>query len=585
MTLKKPVGGVNFLVIAFILLVVGIILHFYKENINIKNQSKADSYQAQLKYYHENNIYYDPKATIKWLAERQHPKGYFVENPDSMDEPSQLNRNTLQATRHAVLSLYRLDGIWDMNKSNTINFVYSNYRLDEKNGTEIAGFHSGEGEPLGLRPTMDALLTLWRLNAIDSGKLDLQKIRKFILMHQNEDGGFWDPYYATHGKNSCLRCTSFALSGLGIINSRLNIEESKEFKDKVVKYIKSRWNENDKTYSDTDKPSDHSSFDIFRAYLSLSALENRSIEERIKYAKSHFNLEQQLKTIQNHFMTSSGVFSRKFNSDIGSMKSTHLLTWILTDLDARDMIDQQAVIKFVLANQTSPGEYGGDIYNTYSATSILKRLDVSTKPLKKPEPPKLKEDFVPDFVPYIFYLLSVGAIAFYLLQSKKQLESRTEILESKVQFDNLTGLYNREYLENYFNDNIEEARSLNLILIDIDYFKSINDKHGHLIGDKALQEIASFIQENLRKSDVLARWGGEEFAVICKDTSLKSSLKLAEKLRSLIEQKNIEPIGYLTCSFGLSEYQIGDSFQKLFKKADQAMYRSKNKGRNTISYL
>lgn len=581
----KTLGKINFLLIAFILFVIGIVAHGYKQSVEFKNQSISDSYQAQLEYYNDNNIYYDAKATIKWLVARQHPKGYFVENPDSMDEPSQLNRNTLQATRHAVLTLYRLDGTWDFNKANTIDFVYSNYGTEIYKGAEVAGFRSIDGQPLGLRPTMDAMLTLWRLNAIDPARIDLEKVRQFILLHQNEDGGFWDPYYSLDNQDSCLRCTSFGLSALSIINGIIDNTESREFKNAVIRYIDSTWKENSHTYSDVTEESEHDSFDIFRAYLSVSSLKEGSVESRIEFAKNHFKADEQIQTIKDNFITSSGAFSHKYGSDTGSMKATHLLIWLFTDLDEMDHLDQKAIVNFVLANQTSPGEYGGDIYNTYSATSILKRLDVSTKPLEKPLEPELHWDPLPSFLPFIFYIMSIAAIAFYFIQNKKYLESRAEVLESKVQLDSLTGLYNREYLESSFESVMPNSEPISLILLDIDHFKAINDKHGHLIGDKALQRVARFISRNLGDTDTLARWGGEEFAILSKDTDQEAAFALAEKLRVLIEFKDIEFIGKLTCSFGVSQYRTGESFKDLFERTDKAMYLSKTEGRNRVTQL
>ncbi len=583
--IQKAFGKISFLTVAFILLLLGIALHAYKQNIFIKNQSVIDSHQAQIKYYNDNNIHYDPRAIIQWLAERQHPKGYFVENPDSMDEPSQLNKNTLQATRHAILTLYRLDGIWDINKIKTIDYIYSNYSTETTNGEEIAGFYSIKGEPLGLRPTMDALLSLWRLNAIDSSRIDLHKVKSFILMHQNSDGGFWDPYYSLSDQTSCLRCTSFALSALSIINSRLGVDESDEIKSKVINFIESKWVSSEQTYSDSLDKEAHNSFDIFRAYLSLSTMGSGPVSERIKFAKTYFRSDQQIATIKEHFTNDEGIFTLRYDSNNPSMKATHLLIWLFTDLDLMDQIDQNAIVQFVLSNQNQPGEYGGDIYNTYSATSILKRLDVSTKALERPSEPELITDATPDFAPYILYLMSLGAIAFYLLQNTRQLESKTEILETKVQLDGLTGLYNRDYLESYFESHKKDINTLSMILIDIDHFKLVNDEHGHLVGDKALQRISSYISSNLRKNDILARWGGEEFTVLCPETSKEEAVQLSEKLRALIENQSQEYIGKLTCSFGVSEYSSGESFKDFFERTDKAMYISKNEGRNRVSSI
>lgn len=579
-------GKVSYLTLAFILIVAGVIIHGHKEFINSKNAALESAYDAQLSYYQTNNVYYEPRATIKWLSARQHPKGYFVENPDSMNEPSQLNKNTLQATRHAILSLYALDGLWDINQKSTIEFVKSLYQPKVLiNNQEVSGFHSMPGEPLGLRPTMDALITLLRLNALNEQNVDLNKIKAFILNHQNPDGGFWDPYYSGSDKRSCLKCTSFALSALGIINSITNENYPLEFKNQIVKYVQSTWSNRHQTYTSAATDERHDSFDIFRAYLSLSSLSSGSIEQRIRFGRAHFKVEEQLDTIENYFTADNGAFTTYPGSNTPSMKATHLMIWIFTDLELLDKVDQKGIINFVLSNQTSPGEYGGDIYNTYSATRILKRLEVSTRALVKPEPPKYHQSIVPDFLPYLLYLLSMSSVLFYYLKNKKILESKTEVLESKVKYDSLTGVYSRDFFEDGFKDFVQHRDDLSLILVDIDHFKAINDKYGHLIGDRVLQAVAELISSSVRKQDLLARWGGEEFAILCPDTSLDSAKTLAEKLRLSIESEDFEHIKTLSCSFGVSHHLQNESLSSLFERADKAMYLSKETGRNKVSTL
>lgn len=119
-----------------------------------------------------------------------------------------------------------------------------------------------------------------------------------------------------------------------------------------------------------------------------------------------------------------------------------------------------------------------------------------------------------------------------------------------------------------------------MIIFDIDYFKSVNDTFGHLVGDKVLIETAKLISKNLRKADVFGRYGGEEFIIICTETNLNSAYLLAEKLRINIEKHLFDEVGQKTISLGVSKLNVADTFDSLIKKADSALYNSKNRGRN-----
>ncbi|MBU0925556.1 GGDEF domain-containing protein, partial [bacterium] len=152
-----------------------------------------------------------------------------------------------------------------------------------------------------------------------------------------------------------------------------------------------------------------------------------------------------------------------------------------------------------------------------------------------------------------------------------------------------TGIYNRRMLDEILQIEIEVAqrheRDLSLIIIDIDYFKNINDNYGHLIGDETLKRMSTIISENIRASDIFGRYGGEEFLIICTQTNKDNAYILAEKIRSIIEKYNFNKIGTKTISLGISSFEKNDTIETLFKKADKALYSAKESGRNkTIIY-
>ncbi|ADR35088.1 diguanylate cyclase with PAS/PAC sensor [Sulfuricurvum kujiense DSM 16994] len=155
--------------------------------------------------------------------------------------------------------------------------------------------------------------------------------------------------------------------------------------------------------------------------------------------------------------------------------------------------------------------------------------------------------------------------------------------------DQLTGIYNRHKFEELFILETERSRRflqpLSLILIDIDHFKVVNDTYGHDVGDEVLKTLADVIGENIRKIDIFARWGGEEFLVLSPNTDLKNVQKLAEKLRSAVENAFFPTVHHVTISLGISTFREEDTFTTLFKRIDQGLYYAKEHGRNQIGVI
>lgn len=152
--------------------------------------------------------------------------------------------------------------------------------------------------------------------------------------------------------------------------------------------------------------------------------------------------------------------------------------------------------------------------------------------------------------------------------------------------DGLTGVWNRRYLEQVVAGELARARRydepLALVIFDIDHFKSINDRHGHLVGDQVLIELAERVRHQLRASDVLARWGGEEFVVLMPHCTAQAAASLAEKLRLALTAQPFPTAGTITTSFGVAEYQPSETPDDWFTRADNALYAAKEGGRNRV---
>ncbi|MCJ7666579.1 MAG: diguanylate cyclase [Actinobacteria bacterium] len=166
------------------------------------------------------------------------------------------------------------------------------------------------------------------------------------------------------------------------------------------------------------------------------------------------------------------------------------------------------------------------------------------------------------------------------------LEEKNKLLEILSTTDGLTGLYNHRYIIDVLSQRIIETKrygqALSIGMFDIDHFKKINDKYGHIFGDKVLIEISSVIEETIRKVDIAGRYGGDEFLIVLPDTDSGGAYKTAERIRESIESINWDKDGLkVTASGGVREFKNED-FEKLVNKADKLLYIAKNSGRNRI---
>ena len=173
----------------------------------------------------------------------------------------------------------------------------------------------------------------------------------------------------------------------------------------------------------------------------------------------------------------------------------------------------------------------------------------------------------------------------------EKLEHSKELLQNVAYKDSLTGTFNRHYLleksDSFFKESELLNRPLSILLIDIDYFKKVNDVYGHLTGDNILKYFVKNIRIALRADDLFSRYGGEEFILLLPNTGVDESLVVAEKLRKMIEKTPYQHDGLntkinITISIGASQYRQGDTLEKLIDKADSALYQAKETGRNQV---
>ena len=184
------------------------------------------------------------------------------------------------------------------------------------------------------------------------------------------------------------------------------------------------------------------------------------------------------------------------------------------------------------------------------------------------------------FLILLIVLISIVSSYIYITDKNK--------LKILSQTDYLTKVFNRvRFMEmaSYEFDRAERYGStFSIVMIDIDFFKKFNDSYGHNLGDEILVELSNLITKNLRKTDLFARWGGEEFVCLLPDTDAHGALTLAENIRKKVEEKHFYHIGHITISLGVYQMSSRDVFVgDIIEKADKALYKSKNSGRNKVS--
>ncbi len=173
-----------------------------------------------------------------------------------------------------------------------------------------------------------------------------------------------------------------------------------------------------------------------------------------------------------------------------------------------------------------------------------------------------------------------------LAAAHAQLALNAREIETASSTDPLTGLLNRWRLLDVAVSEVARAarygRPLSVIMTDVDGFKSINDRFGHQAGDAVLQQLAALLLAGVRQVDIVGRWAGEAFVMICPDTDLAGATAMAEKLRALVEAHGFPAVGRATCSFGVAAHRPAERFDALVARAHAALSRAKAAGRNRV---
>ena len=188
---------------------------------------------------------------------------------------------------------------------------------------------------------------------------------------------------------------------------------------------------------------------------------------------------------------------------------------------------------------------------------------------------------------HLLLVVLLSSIASYSINYYKRIQYLNNLELIRIaEHDPLTGIFNKAKFNKEYARLSERRRQqngcLSIVMFDIDNFKAINDRYGHLTGDGVLIELAVLVARNIRSDDVFVRWGGEEFVLTFPDTPLQQANEIAEKLRALISEHTFDRIDHLSCSFGVAAYQDGDDLDSVLRRADQRLYMAKRLGKNRV---
>lgn len=227
-------------------------------------------------------------------------------------------------------------------------------------------------------------------------------------------------------------------------------------------------------------------------------------------------------------------------------------------------------------------------------TQIFNRAILYTTEIERQQILKnwLSVNYQEKFNPQLFWQILLIAFVVMLLlfyryrvvhSHNRRLQSINTKLEQLSHSDQLTGIANRHSLHQRLTEEMAQAHNgFSLILIDVDHFKQVNDAFGHDVGDRVIQEIANLLVSMVRQNDLVGRWGGEEFLIVCSQTSRDGAKRLAEQVRLQVQQHPFSVQSRITVSIGISEYAPDEAIDSCIKRADDALYQAKHQGRNQI---
>ena len=326
---------------------------------------------------------------------------------------------------------------------------------------------------------------------------------------------------------------------------------------------------------------EHALNEILRQkYPSIDIVNVNSVEDGLEQVenKEIFGFVDALATISHEFQKAlskdlqiSGRFDEKLELSVGIRKDNILLLEIFEKLvSSIDNEKKQEIINKYIAIRF---EQGFDYIAMYKIVAIALFIIILILFWNRKIRERKEE---------------LEKIYNQLKEKDLKLQKVNEKLEILSSVDKLTNIYNRRKIDSYLIEEIQRSvrsgDNFSVIMIDIDYFKRVNDDFGHQVGDAVLVKVAKLIKESIREIDILGRWGGEEFLIICPFTKDRGLIAEAERIRKNIEMYDFEKVGNETVSIGVTTYMKNDTPNMILKRVDTALYKAKNSGRNNVVF-
>ncbi len=304
------------------------------------------------------------------------------------------------------------------------------------------------------------------------------------------------------------------------------------------------------------------------------------IEVQLKLVQAHKDLEEEI------FINQAILNSQKniifIQDDNGIVRANQSFLDFFQVLDVKEFNSTNSSIAELFME-----------YENYFALNILNGHKTWCDALSKEEQDTDYNIMLMDtgkFVPKVFKIdvtqMNLSDKFVVTLSDITNLTSKSKKFENKATYDALTNIYNRSKFNDYMTEHYNLFKRYDddvcFAIFDIDFFKLVNDNHGHVVGDSTLITFVQTIEEAVRNTDIFARWGGEEFTLLLPKTKIDDAYDVVEKLRILIENVKFKTIGQKTCSIGITQFKEDDTIDAVLIRADEGLYEAKESGRNKV---
>lgn len=336
---------------------------------------------------------------------------------------------------------------------------------------------------------------------------------------------------------------------------------------------------------------------IIRNIVRLRELERKSLSDAKKYQAIVDNSPIQIAVVSTDFKLFE--MNRSFRETFPSSRLGDDIFASCFELPPEGIVEHP-ISRALASGKVENGQM------TMTLSGARKHLDIRAAPIRNSEGEirsiiyicvdatdqiEMKDKLLRQVERYNRVLREQDRTTDYLIQAQKELQLKGMELERLSLTDALTGLNNRRQFDMYLETESRRAgryrHPLTLLMIDIDHFKSVNDEHGHPVGDLILKELAEIFIGALRETDCICRYGGEEFAIILPETDSQTAVPIADRLRQLVEAHDFEtPVGRLGITISVGTASIQRQVinpQRLLEKADKCLYTAKNAGRNQVA--